>query len=93
MRLSIRAIGLTTGVLWGASMLIVGIVHLFLPAYGTDFLRIMGSVYPGFHDTHTWLSVLIGTIYGFVDGAIGGWIFAWLYDLITEPRHPIDHAA
>ena len=93
MRLSIRAIGLTVGLLWAASMFVVGVINLITPAYGADFLRMMSSVYPGFHDTRTWLSVLIGTVYGFVDGVIGGWIFAWLYDWITGPRHTLDHAA
>lgn len=83
MKLSIRAISLTMGLLWAACMFIVGVVNLAAPAYGADFLRMMSSVYPGFHDSHTWGSVVVGTLYGFVDGAIGGLVFAWIYDWIA----------
>ena len=42
----------------------------------------MSSVYPGFHTTRTVGEVLLGTVYGFVDGAIGGYLFALLYNWI-----------
>ena len=51
----------------------------------------MSSVYPGFHDAHTWGSVAIGTLYGFADGVFGGWIFAWIYDRIAGSAHSIEH--
>lgn len=87
MKLSISAIALTTGLLGAVSMLLVGLMNLATPAYGGDFLRMMSSIYPGFHDSRTLLSVLIGTVYGFADGAIGGLIFAWIYDWIAASTH------
>ncbi len=93
MKLSVRAISITMGLLWAASMLAVGIVNLVSPAYGGDFLRMMSSVWPGFHDSRTWASVVIGTLYGFADGAIGGLIFAWIYDRIAGGVHSVEHRA
>ena len=92
MKLSIRAIALTMGLLWAGAMLVVGLINMVEPAYGMAFLQMMSSVYPGFHDSRTWMSVAIGTIYGFIDGAVGGLIFAWIYDAIAGSRH-IDHTA
>ncbi len=93
MKLSVRAISITMGLLWAASMLVVGIINLAAPGYGGDFLRMMSSVWPGFHDSRTWASVVIGTLYGFADGAIGGLIFAWIYDRIATGAHSVEHRA
>jgi hypothetical protein len=93
MKLSISAIALTMGLLGAGCMLLVGLINLATPAYGTDFLRMMSSVYPGFHDSRTLLSVLIGTVYGFADGAIGGLVFASIYDWIAGSKHTGEHPA
>ncbi|MGB9454952.1 MAG: hypothetical protein WCB12_02850 [Bryobacteraceae bacterium] len=39
----------------------------------------MSSIYPGADTAPTLARVLLGTCYGFVDGAIGGFIFGLLY--------------
>ncbi len=93
MKLSIRGIALTMGLLGAACMLAVGIVNMITPNYGADFLNMMSSVYPGFHYSRTWMSVLIGTVYGFMDGSIGGWVFASIYDWIVGEHHTLDHPA
>jgi hypothetical protein len=87
MRLSAKALAITFGLLWGACLLIVGLINLVVPAYGADFLHGMGSVYPGFYHSRTFLDVLLGTLYGSVDGAIGGWIFGWLYNRFAAEQH------
>ena len=45
------------------------------------------SVYPWFHDLHTYASVLVGTLDGLVDGAIAALIFAALYNAFAS-RQP-----
>ena len=81
-QLSGKVMALVTAILWGGCLLLVGLINLAAPAYGTDFLRMMSSVYPGLHATRTVGEVIIGTVYGFVDGAIGGYLFALLYNWI-----------
>jgi hypothetical protein len=68
-----------SAILLGACMLIVGLLNMRFASYGGDFLRMMSSVYPGFHDSRTIGQVILGTIYGFVDGGILGYIFSSLY--------------
>jgi len=80
--LSARVMALVTAILWGGCLLFVGLINLAAPSYGADFLRMMSSVYPGFHTTRTVTEVILGTVYGFVDGAIGGYLFALLYNWI-----------
>ena len=71
MKLSIKAMAITSGILWGGCMLTFGVANLSSPSYGRTFLRVMSSIYPGFHDSRTVPDVLVGAGYGFVDGAAG----------------------
>jgi hypothetical protein len=87
MRLSAKALGLAFGIVWAVGILFVGLVNLAAPSYGAAFLQLASSIYPGFHNSRHFLDVLVGTGYGFVDGGIGGWIFAWLYNCFAgQPK-------
>ena len=79
MRVSLKGIALSSAILWGGAMLFVGLVHMAAPSYGGDFLRIMSSVYPGADTAPRLGRVLLGTLYGFVDGGVAGLLFGWLY--------------
>jgi hypothetical protein len=79
MKLSIKALTFSVAVLWGFAMLFVGIVHMAAPSYGGDFLRLMSSVYPGADTAPTLGRVLLGTLYGAVDGAVAGGLLGLLY--------------
>ena len=91
MRLSAKAVAIVSAILWGASILLVGLVNLAAPAYGAYFLHGISSIYPGFHASRTVLDVLVGTGYGIVDGGVGGYLFAALYNLfvpLVEKANP-----
>ena len=91
MRLSAKAVAIVSAILWGASILLVGLVNLAAPAYGANFLHGISSIYPGFHASRTVLDVLAGTGYGIVDGGVGGYLFAALYNLfvpLVEKANP-----
>jgi hypothetical protein len=79
-----KAIAITMAILWGATMLVVGLINLAAPSYGADFLTAMSSIDCGFHEHHTFASVLIGTGYGVVEGAILGLILAGLYNAFAH---------
>ena len=83
MRVSLKAITLTSAILWGLAMLLVGLIHMADPSYGGAFLGIMSSVYPGADTTRTIGRVLLGTLYGFVDGGVVGLLFGWLYSSLA----------
>lgn len=84
MKFNITALALTGGLIWGGAMLVVTSANLIWPGYGQAFLDAIASIYPGFHSGAGVSSVIVGTIYGFVDAAIGGAIFGWLYNLIAK---------
>ena len=45
------------------------------------------GLYPGFYNTRTFADVLLGTLYGLVDGAAGGWLLGCVYNYFAGPLH------
>jgi hypothetical protein len=86
MRLSEKAMTIVSALLWGAGILLVGLIHLAIPAYGKAFLDGISSVYPGFHGARSFTDALVGTGYALLDGGIGGFILARLYNLTAQPK-------
>ena len=80
MKLSVKGLAMASGILWGVAMLVMGLANLIWGGYGQQFLQLMASVYPGYHATRSIAEVIVGTLYGAVDGFIDGAVFAWLYN-------------
>jgi hypothetical protein len=80
MRLWAPGVTLTAAILWGGSILLVGLVNLVSPPFGASYLSAMSSLHPGFHAARSFADVLVGTVAGFVDGALAGFLFAKLYN-------------
>jgi len=78
MKPSVKGLTLTCALLWGGCMLVVGLINLADPAYGREFLNMMSSVYQGADTARTIGRVLLGCVYGFIDGAVAGWLFSML---------------
>jgi len=80
-KLDVKALGLTLGLVWGSGILILGIISMF-STFGMDFVALMGSVYIGYNST--WEGTLVGTIWGFCDGAVCGALIAWVYNKFSK---------
>ena len=85
MKLSVKALALAGGILWGASILLI--TYWFL-AFGHEgeTLAKLRNVYWGY--SVTWYGGLIGFFWGFLDGAIGGAALAWLYNKFAGGAAP-----
>jgi len=83
MKFNIKAAALTGAVLTGGCVLCMGILNLIFPPYADDFLRLMASIYPGFADPGGFGNVIVGTLYGLVDGAVGGALLAGIYNCVA----------
>ena len=79
MQLSIKGAAIAGGLLWGGAFCSRG-CSIWPTPVREAFLQVMSSIYPGFHSSHTFVDVIVGTLYGIVDGALAGLIFAWLYN-------------
>lgn len=84
MKLSVKGLALAAALIWGGAILVVGIANHVCPPYGSEFLAVMGSVYPGYKPGTGVSSIITGTLYALVDGGVGGAIFAWLYNLFVK---------
>lgn len=84
MKLNTRALAITAGLLWGGAIALVGIINTMSADYGVAFLSLIASIYPGYEPFTGIGGIVIGALYGLVDGAIGGFIFGWLYNLIAK---------
>ncbi len=80
MKLSQKGLAWALGLGWGGAILLLGSGNLIFHPYGQSFLQAIASVYPGYQAVPTFFDVAVGTLYGAVDGAIGGFILAWLYN-------------
>ncbi|NOZ10855.1 MAG: hypothetical protein GXP09_07455 [Gammaproteobacteria bacterium] len=84
MRINIMALSVTAALFWGIAIFITASANLVWPGYGSAFLELAASIYPGFNPGTGMGSVITGTLYGLVDGAICGAIFGWLYNLLAR---------
>ena len=83
MKLSVCALATAAALIWGGVILLVGVANLIWPPYGQALLELIASIYPGYHASGSIGDVLVGTLYAMLDGALGGLIFALLYNLCT----------
>ncbi len=80
MKLNVKAFALTCALIWGIGLfLITWWIILFDGATGE--VTFLGRVYRGYNISA--VGSIVGLVWGFVDGLIGGALFAWLYNLIT----------
>lgn len=81
-KLSVKAMAIAGGILWGFYMLFLGWAAFF--GWGNALVEMMSSLYIGF--TATLLGGVIGAAWGFADGAIAGAIIALVYNTVAKPK-------
>ncbi len=84
MRVSRTALALTLGILWACALGMIGILHALFPPYGVRFFEFMASIYPGISGSGSLADIALSALYGLVDGFLGGWVIAWLYNALAE---------
>lgn len=82
-RLSICGLGIALGVSWAIGMLVMGIFWKL--GYGGAMMSSFSSMYVGLAATP--IGILIGMIWAFIDGFIGGVIIAWIYNKVIKLHH------
>ena len=95
MKLNLKAFALACGLFWGLSVFCLAWWLYIREGAGANPTA-LSRIYPGFSITPA--GSFIGLAWGFVDGAIGGAIFAWLYNCLvcrgekaqTEPASPLE---
>jgi len=84
MQLSTRSVALAAAIMWGGSVLLIGLGSMLSPGYGTGMLDLVATIYPGYHNSGGFVDLLMGTLYALLDGLVGGFVFAWLYNRLAK---------
>jgi len=85
MKFNVIQLGLAFAIIWAVIILLVGITNLIFPGYGVAFLKIIDSIYPGYHfGKWEFGGVIVATLYAALDGFILGIVFAWLHNLLGK---------
>jgi hypothetical protein len=82
MKLNVKAFAITCGLIWGSG---VFFLTWWIIAFDgmTGEVPFLGRIYRGYQISAA--GSLIGLVWALFDGAIGGLIFAWLYNLLLGP--------
>ena len=80
MKFNVRAFALACGLVWALGLFVMTWLLIWREG-ATGDLIFLGKFYIGYKVTP--LGSLIGIPWAFADGAIGGGIFAWLYNLLA----------
>ncbi len=80
MKLSLKGLAIAGALVWGGGIFVVGSANLIWEGYGVAFLEVVASIYPGFDVEGGLGQVIVGTLYGLLDGAIGGLVFGFIYN-------------
>jgi len=81
MQLNIKAFALSWGILWGASLFILTWWLIVLEGSSGD-PTFIGRFYIGYNISPS--GSILGLLWGFVDGTIGGLIFGWIYNFLAR---------
>ena len=81
MKLNVKAFALTCALLWGIGLFFIAWWVMFFEGSAGD-AGLLGRIYIGYSISP--LGSTIGLLWGFVDGLIGGAVFAWLYNMIVS---------
>ncbi len=82
MKLNPNAFGLACGLIWGILIAAMTLTNLWW-GYPSSLVNLIGDVYRWGYST-SYIGVLVGLIYGFADGYIGGAIFVLLYNKLIK---------
>lgn len=77
MKLDPNRLGIAAGIVWASVVLLVTLAGLWT-GWGRDLTSLLSSIYPGYALSYG--GALLGALYGFVDGFVGLYLIAWIYN-------------
>ncbi len=74
------AFGIAIGVLWAIYIFFAGIFAMF--GWGVAMVDALASFYLGYGASV--IGAIIGAIWAFTDGFVGGFVIAWIYNMVAK---------
>ncbi len=82
MKLNVKAFALAFGIIWGVGLFLMTWWIIYFGGGATGEPTLIGRLYLGYRISP--LGSVIGFVWGFFDGLIGGAVFAWLYNKLAK---------
>lgn len=81
MKLNVKAFALACGLIWGFGLFLL---TWWIIAFdgSTHEVTLIGHLYRGYNISAA--GSIVGLVWAFADGLLGGGVFAWLYNLIAK---------
>jgi len=70
------------GILWSLGVLFMSMTALVTQSYMHNIVDFLSTIYLGY--SLSFSGIIVGMIWGFFDAAIGGFVFAWLYNKLAK---------
>ena len=83
MKLNVRAMALTWGILWGLGIFLATLWDILFDGASGE-VTLLGRIYRGYHISFA--GSLFGLLWGLVDGLVCGALFPWVYNLFVGRR-------
>ena len=83
MKFDVKSLALTSGIVWGLALFMLA-WWVIATGGGDSSTTALGQVYKGY--AFSPMGSVIGLLWGFADGFIGGFVFAWLYNKISPAK-------
>lgn len=90
MKIDVKAAGLTLGIFGALYMLVLQYYPVLTEAifsgnrYGGSAHFMMEDLYPWYRDAQGLWQAVLGVVFGFIDGFIGGALLAWIYNKVAK---------
>ena len=84
MRLSLRSLIIAVALFNAICFLFVALMNLLLPPYGGKYLEMVTTFYIGYHPETGPISIVLGTLYALIAGALEGELLGLLYNAFVE---------
>lgn len=81
-KLDIKAFSLAIGLMWASAVALLSIIASASDHYLHNITNFLSSIYLGYD--LTFIGILIGIFWAFLDAAIGGFVFAWIYNKLAK---------
>jgi len=81
-KLDTKAVALVLGIMWSLGILFISLLVLFTTSYLHNMVDFLSTVYLGY--SLSFSGIITGMVWGFFDAAIGGFVFAWLYNKLAK---------
>jgi hypothetical protein len=81
-KLNTKAVALALGIMWSLGILSISLLVLFTTSYLHNMVDFLSTVYLGY--SLSFSGIITGMVWGFFDAAIGGFVFAWLYNKLSK---------